>query len=311
MTVDRDLERLLDTWLADGPSVAPDRVLDAVADRIDRQGQRPAWRLQPWRFPTMSTPLRFAVAVGALFVAALAGGLLFLGGGGQSPTRTPSSTPIASSPPASAFACAGDTLGCAGPLAAGNHASVHFARPFQFQVPNGWLNVRDIPRTYGLEAAGVTDVSVTPIQVMTMIAIADQQSTRCDPIAKSGVGSSVDQLIAYVQSHPGLVASAPVSVTLDGYRGRQIDFSVAPSWNRICEGLDAFHPAVLMLTDTGTPPGRTIAYTSDQHVRWIVLDVAGETVIVEFTSSSFSPDFAGMVRPAEQVADTIHFVPHP
>ena len=46
MTQQRDIERLLDHWFADGSSVAPDRVIDVVADRIERQPQRPAWRLE-------------------------------------------------------------------------------------------------------------------------------------------------------------------------------------------------------------------------------------------------------------------------
>ena len=51
MTQPRDIERLLDHWFADGSSVAPDRVVDVVADRIERQPQRPAWRLD-WRHLT-------------------------------------------------------------------------------------------------------------------------------------------------------------------------------------------------------------------------------------------------------------------
>ena len=45
MTHERDTERLLDLWFADGPTQAPDRVIDVVADRIGRQPQRPGWRL--------------------------------------------------------------------------------------------------------------------------------------------------------------------------------------------------------------------------------------------------------------------------
>ena len=46
MTHERDIERILDHWFADGPDEAPDRVLDVVVDRIERQSQRPAWRLR-------------------------------------------------------------------------------------------------------------------------------------------------------------------------------------------------------------------------------------------------------------------------
>ena len=41
MTHDRDIDRLLDHWFADGPTQAPDRVVDVVADRIGRQPSGP------------------------------------------------------------------------------------------------------------------------------------------------------------------------------------------------------------------------------------------------------------------------------
>jgi len=306
MTSDRDIERILGSWLADGPAQVADRVIDDLATRINHQRQRPAWRLRAWRFSTMPTQLRFVVAIGALLVAALAGGVIFLGGGGRS--QQPSSPSPSAGESATAFDCAAETTGCAGPLAAGAHATAHFAQPFEFQVPAGWTNIRDIPRTYGLEISGVTSGPVTPIQIMTMIAIADQQSTRCEPIVKAGVGSSVDAIIAYVQAHPGLVSSAPVATTLDGYSGRQIDFTIDPAWKQVCETTDPFRPAVLMLTDTASPPGRAIAYASDARVRWVVVDVNGKTLIVEYAGDAVTADFDANVAPAKQVVDTIHFV---
>ena len=56
MTHERDIERLLDTWFRDGPTEAPDRIVDAVTDRIGRQSQRPAWRLRPGGLPSMIRP---------------------------------------------------------------------------------------------------------------------------------------------------------------------------------------------------------------------------------------------------------------
>ena len=61
MNQHRDTERLLDHWMRDGPTVAPDRVLDIVVDRIERQAQRPAWRLDWRRYamnPTSQDSLR-------------------------------------------------------------------------------------------------------------------------------------------------------------------------------------------------------------------------------------------------------------
>ena len=70
MTQQRDIERLLDHWFADGSSVAPDRVIDIVADRIERQPQRPAWRLD-WRHLTMNPLAKAGVAIAAVVLVAL------------------------------------------------------------------------------------------------------------------------------------------------------------------------------------------------------------------------------------------------
>jgi hypothetical protein len=96
MTTDRDFDRIAEAWLADGPEELSVRVLDAVVDEIHTTRQRHALRL-PWRFPTMTMPVRAAaiVAVGALVVA----GVAVLGGAGRG-GPSPSQAPAASAPAA-------------------------------------------------------------------------------------------------------------------------------------------------------------------------------------------------------------------
>ncbi len=91
MNDDRDLNRLLDAWFAEGPVQAADRVIDGTASRIARQRQLPAWRLRSWRFPTMSTPLKL-VAIGAALLVVLFGGAVLIGGGTARPTPVPAPT---------------------------------------------------------------------------------------------------------------------------------------------------------------------------------------------------------------------------
>jgi hypothetical protein len=76
MTHERDIERLLDHWLADGPTQSPDRVLELVADRIERQAQRPVWRLD-WRHPNVNTYVKLAIAAAALMLVAVVGSVIF------------------------------------------------------------------------------------------------------------------------------------------------------------------------------------------------------------------------------------------
>ncbi len=72
MTHERDIDRLLDLWLTDGPTEVSDRVVLDVADRIERQPQRPAWRF-PRRPTIMSSSVRWAAVLVALALMAVVG----------------------------------------------------------------------------------------------------------------------------------------------------------------------------------------------------------------------------------------------
>src|SRR3972149_4329455 len=72
MTKQRNIERLLDHWLADGPNEVNDRVIDVVADRIGRQHQQSAWRVS-WRDSHMNSYVKPLLAVAAVVVIAVAG----------------------------------------------------------------------------------------------------------------------------------------------------------------------------------------------------------------------------------------------
>jgi hypothetical protein len=95
MTRDRDLERVLEGWLAQGPSTMPDRFFDGLLDRVDRTSQRRLAGLTT-RFVTMTpNTRRFAIAVAAAAVIAIAAFAAF--GSGQRPTATtPPTSPTSS-----------------------------------------------------------------------------------------------------------------------------------------------------------------------------------------------------------------------
>jgi hypothetical protein len=77
MTRDRDIERVLETWLRDGSTEMPDRVFDTVLDRVGRQPQRPLARIQ-LRVRDMTPFLRVAAIAAVLIVALGAGYALLL-----------------------------------------------------------------------------------------------------------------------------------------------------------------------------------------------------------------------------------------
>jgi hypothetical protein len=62
-----DIERVLDRWFEEGPSVVPDHVLESALETIDHTKQRRVWDVS-WRYSAMSNFAKIAVA-GVLVLA--------------------------------------------------------------------------------------------------------------------------------------------------------------------------------------------------------------------------------------------------
>ena len=98
MSTDRDTTRIVRSWLEEGVTALPDRVLDAVLDQLPATSQRRPW----WparRFREMNNALKLAIAAAAVVVVALVGINLMPGSGvigGPGPSPTPNPTPTLS-----------------------------------------------------------------------------------------------------------------------------------------------------------------------------------------------------------------------
>ena len=90
MTGSFDVDRVLEDWLAEGPSRMPDRLVSATIDQLDHIPQRRP-RL-PWS-PTMNRLLTYAAGLAAVTVIAVAAWSALGGDGGVGGQPTPSPTP--------------------------------------------------------------------------------------------------------------------------------------------------------------------------------------------------------------------------
>ena len=104
MTDQRELDRLLGAYFADGTDELADRVIDAALDQIDHTPQRRALRM-PRRFPTMTMPIRLAAA--AVIAALAVGGAFYLLKPGQPSVGASSPAPTAEVPSTSGAAGGG------------------------------------------------------------------------------------------------------------------------------------------------------------------------------------------------------------
>jgi hypothetical protein len=104
MTARSDIERVLDSFLAEGPEDVSDRAVLRALTAIDRTPQRRGL-LAPWRHIRMHAPARLALMAAAVVIAA--GGALYVlgprpqaGGPAATPTAapSPSPSPVAAAP---------------------------------------------------------------------------------------------------------------------------------------------------------------------------------------------------------------------
>ena len=94
MSTDRETTRIVRSWLEDGVTALPDRVLDTVLDQLPATPQRRSW-WPTWRSNRMNTYAKLLAAAAAVLVVAVVG-YQFLprgGGPGGQPTITPSPSP--------------------------------------------------------------------------------------------------------------------------------------------------------------------------------------------------------------------------
>ncbi|MFL5682998.1 MAG: hypothetical protein ACJ77O_07645 [Chloroflexota bacterium] len=307
MNQPRDIERLLDQWFADGSSVAPDRVIDIVADRIERQPQRPSWRLD-WRHLTMNTTYKIAAAIAAIAILGLIGWNLLPGGstgvGGPAPTAVPAATPTASpsaapSPSASPLAVFptwfrpdGNSTG-AGILAAGGHATKAFTPAFTFNVPEGWVDSDDETDFYGLfpdtPANQAEFARSGELSNSIFMGPHDSPYFVCKTVENNR--GTAAEMTAAAAANKALSVSGVLDVAIGGLTGKRFDVRADPNWTGTCPG---------------DPPGLDL---KDGRSRVFLLDTAGGRVIAIFVGSLHAADHEAFVAPATRIVESFDFTP--
>ncbi len=146
MTTDRDLDRIVRAWLADGPEELSDRVIDAAVDQVHLTRQRRTFGV-PWRLPTMTTPARIATAA-VIGVLVFGGTLLFFGRPGQPAVGGAAATPSASVAPTTAPSAAATTI----PIPALTQVITSSRHGYSVTVPSDWtFTPATAPWTTGID----------------------------------------------------------------------------------------------------------------------------------------------------------------
>jgi hypothetical protein len=304
-----DIDRVLEVWMADGPTAIPDRVVDVVAARIGVQRQRRAWPF-PWR-TTVTTQVKLIAALAAVIVVAVAGfALLGRPSGsnvGGNPSATPSPSPVASASPslaASPSAAASTraalpawyTIGAwdgAGILAAGNHATRSFTPGFSYRVPAGWVNPYDSASFASLfpDTPANRAEFARSGELAQSIYMGPHQSPwfACEE-AEDNPGATAAEILAKVTASEVLATSNVADVAIGGLTGKQFDVRLNPDWTGTCPPKPEDPPDL-----------------ADMRTRAVLLDTPDRRVIVIFLGSVSSAGHEAFLAQAMPIVESFKF----
>ena len=294
MSAERDMTRIVRSWLRVDEHESADRVLDNVFALLDATPQRPAW----WparRIADMNTFAKFAMAAAAVLVVALVGYNLLPSdpgiGGTASVPPSPSPSPSAAeslspSPSPSELA-----FFPSGPISPGRHAMVRSGKSFSVDMPgSGWFSNGDYRIYTGSGQAAFIFWTDAPTNIYA------------DPCTKEPVdppvGDTPAELAAAISSIPGTeLVGGPSDVTIGGHPAKLVSI-------RIRDDI-ACAPGEFFLWYAQEPAnGRWPDALGDTINVWII-DVDGTNVWIDGSAGrSTAPTLQGEMR---QIVDSIQF----
>lgn len=221
MSASRDADRLIHAFLLEGEERLSDQVYDAVRAGIDHKRQRVV--IGPWRMPTMNKFVPIGLGIAAVLAVLLLGSRLLasptgtVGGPGVEPTSTPEAS-VAQPSSAAGGHPQGSYLFWAGD---GNDTRITTTIPGP-----GW---------YGGTGGGilVKNDNADPPDGAGMIGpyyrnllVPSDPCKWLTPDTSATTVTTVDDLVAALESQASRDASVPVDITMDGYAGKSITIHV-------------------------------------------------------------------------------------
>jgi hypothetical protein len=329
MSTERDVNRIVRSWLGEGVSALPDRVLDTVLDQLPATPQRRA----PWparRFGEMNTFTKFAVAAAAVALVAFVGLRLLPGEGGvgsqSSPSASPAPSPTASPSPSPSLSQS-PALFPSGPLPAGNYTTQPLAGPggmcvgqagcieagaeddsirVTVTVPDGWAGFDGRSITPSVESYLPPDGASLLFGRGGWLYTVSEVCGGSGPDAPTGptipTGTTVDEFVTALVDHPDLDVTSPVDVTLSGFSGKYLELRAPANITTDELGPDPSGCNYYFVWEPGV-------YAQGPNALWRiwVLDVDGIRVVVR--TDSFPGTSPQVQAQLQTIVDSIQIEP--
>ena len=298
MSSDRDTTRIVRSWLEEGVTALPDRVLDTVLDQLPTTRQRRPW--WPARRSThMTRTTQFLIAAAAVLVVVVVGYNLLPArpsslGGEPTPGPTASPTPIPSPTPIAPLP--------SGSMAAGTYliGDPWSLVPYSLTVPAGWT---------GGDGAHRGDAASTGAFLTTWI-ITDIYSDACHWQGKLVPVADAAALVAAFEAQLGPTHSAAIATTLGGLPATKITFTLSSSYSTAgCDGGSAADHVLRMWPDPGPNENGGYLISPGQTTTVFVIGAKGKVMVLLTVRNKASS--AADVTALQEILGSVEFHPAP
>ena len=286
MSTDRDATRIVRSWLDEGVTALPDRILDAVLDELPATRQR---RNTWWPARRVSTAKALALGLGAaaVVIVAILGYRFFVPSGTSTggPAETPTPTPSPMAWP----------TGLGGDLAAGTYVSEGPA-PIRstITVPDGWIACGTGSAEFSA-CAGPGDAR--SVSVLIVDSVVSDPCDRSRALLDPPVGASVDDLVVAISNLSGFESTDPIDITLNGFAGKEFELK-APADPACALGSGGLGTWTVPGGTNGVGPGET------NLIR--IVNVDGVRVMI---AAAHQPGAsANLIAEVRAIFDSVHLI---
>jgi hypothetical protein len=263
MNAERDVSRIVRSWLEEGVTALPERVLDAVLDQVPATPQRRSW----WptrRFARMNNPLRIAIAAAGVLAIAIIG-IQFLppnsGVGGPAASSTPGASPTAAATAAATPLVR--QLPSSGTIRSGRYS---------VDVPGSDINAL-FTVNIDWEANGwyISGGS----RAVSFWTVSNVNSDGCDisTAPNPPIGGNVDDLVTALDAQDHTDMTPAVDDTVGGFPARRVELRPAAGASAVCDQVTWW------LEGSGNPGRGANSNETGADVVWIV-DVHGQRIVI-------------------------------
>lgn len=210
----------------------------------------------------------------ALFITGIALSAAACGGSTPSATVPPPSAAAASANPSELPSRTHATASVSASASASASATTSLRWTFGGALPAGWTEENG---TFSRSESAYVEV-LTDRSLM---------SANCVLGPQPGIGHTAADIVGALSRRPGLATTGADDVTVAGFAGRQIDFTLAPGWKKSCDWWGDPKAPVVPLIGTFDDKNFWLynAVTKGEQYRYVVLDTAGGgNVVISITA---------------------------